>query len=103
MESLAKLRPVFEKDGIVTAGNASGLNDGGAFELFTTAFFAKEKGYEVMARVIDHQVAGVDPAYMGLGPVPAIQQILERQGLDLKKDIDVLEINEAFAGKQSAA
>jgi len=56
-----------------------------------------------MARIIDYQVAGVDPAYMGLGPVPAIQQILERQGLDLKKDIDVLEINEAFAGKQSAA
>lgn len=99
MESLAKLRPAFEKDGVVTAGNASGLNDGAAFEIFTTQSVAEEKGLEVMARVVDYQVAGCDPEYMGLGPVYAINQLLERQDMDLKKDIDVLEINEAFAAQ----
>lgn len=99
MESLAKLRPAFEKDGVVTAGNASGLNDGAAFEIFTTGSVAKEKGLEVMARVVDYQVSGVAPELMGLGPVAAINELLERQGLDLVKDIDVLEINEAFASQ----
>lgn len=99
LENLAKLKPVFEKDGTVTAGNASGLNDGAAFEIITTQAVAEARGLEVMARIVDYQVAGVDPTEMGLGPVPAIKQLLERQGLDLQKDIDVLEINEAFAGQ----
>lgn len=99
MESLAKLRPAFEKDGVVTAGNASGLNDGAAFEIFTTQTVAKEKGLEVMARVVDYQISGCEPEFMGLGPVYAINDLLERQGLDLQKDIDVLEINEAFAAQ----
>ncbi|MDK6729030.1 thiolase family protein [Aerococcus urinae] len=99
MESLAKLRPAFEKDGIVTAGNASGLNDGGAFEIMTTKSVAEERGLEIMARVVDYQIAGCDPAYMGLGPVQAIKDILARQEIDLKEDIDILEINEAFAAQ----
>lgn len=99
MESLAKLRPAFEKDGTVTAGNASGLNDGAAFEIFTTESLAKEKGLEIMAKVVDYQISGCAPETMGLGPVYAINDLLERQGLDLVKDIDVLEINEAFAGQ----
>ena len=99
LESLAKLRPAFEKDGSVTAGNASGLNDGGAFEIFTTESLAKEKGLEVMARVVDYQISGCAPETMGLGPVFVINDLLERQGMDLVKDIDVLEINEAFAGQ----
>lgn len=99
LESLAKLRPAFEKDGSVTAGNASGLNDGAAFEIFTTQSLAEEKGLEVMARVVDYQISGCAPETMGLGPVFAIREMLERQGMDLVKDIDILEINEAFAGQ----
>ena len=99
LESLAKLRPAFEKDGTVTAGNASGLNDGAAFEIFTTQSLAEEKGLEVMARVVDYQISGCAPETMGLGPVFAIREMLERQGMDLVKDIDILEINEAFAGQ----
>lgn len=99
LESLAKLRPAFEKDGTVTAGNASGLNDGAAFEIFTTQSLAEEKGLEVMARVVDYQISGCAPETMGLGPVFAIREMLERQGMDLVKNIDILEINEAFAGQ----
>lgn len=99
LEKLAKLKPVFEKDGTVTAGNASGLNDGAAFEIMTTASYAKEHQLHIMARLVDYEIAGVDPAYMGMGPVPAINQLLARQGLDLKKDIGMLEINEAFSGQ----
>lgn len=99
LEGLSKLKPVFEKDGTVTAGNASGLNDGAAFEIITTESYAKEKNLEIMGKLVDYEIAGVDPAYMGIGPVPAINNLLERNGLDLKKDIDILEINEAFAGQ----
>lgn len=99
LEALAKLRPAFEKDGSVTAGNASGLNDGAAFEIFTTASIAKEKGLEVMGRVVDYAITGCAPEVMGLGPVAVIQEVVKRNGLDLQKDIDVLEINEAFAGQ----
>lgn len=99
LEGLAKLRPAFEKDGTVTAGNASGLNDGAAFEIFTTESYAKEKGLEVMGRVVDYAITGCAPEVMGLGPVAAIQEVVGRNGLDLQKDIDVLEINEAFAGQ----
>lgn len=99
LEGLAKLRPAFEKDGSVTAGNASGLNDGAAFEIFTTESVAKAKGLEVMGRVVDYAITGCAPDVMGLGPVAAIQEVLRRNDLDLEKDIDVLEINEAFAGQ----
>ncbi|MGX7091099.1 thiolase family protein [Hutsoniella sourekii] len=99
MESLAKLRPAFEKDGVVTAGNASGLNDGAAFEIFTLGSVAEEQGLEVMAKVVDYQIAGCEPEYMGLGPVYAINQLLDRQGMKLTEDIDILEINEAFAAQ----
>ena len=99
LEKLAKLRPVFEKDGTVTAGNASGLNDGAAFEIITTLSYAKEHGLDVMGKLVDYEIAGVDPAYMGMGPVPAINNILKRNNLDLKKDIGMLEINEAFSGQ----
>lgn len=99
LDGLAKLRPAFEKDGTVTAGNASGLNDGAAFEIFTTESVAKAKGLEVMGRVVDYAITGCAPEVMGLGPVAAIQEVLRRNDLDLEKDIDVLEINEAFAGQ----
>lgn len=99
LEKLAKLRPVFEKDGTVTAGNASGLNDGAAFEIITTLSYAKEHGLDVMGKLVDYEIAGVDPAYMGMGPVPAINNLLKRNDLDLKKDIGMLEINEAFSGQ----
>jgi acetyl-CoA C-acetyltransferase len=99
LEKLSTLKPVFEKGGTVTAGNASGLNDGAAFEIITTLSYAKEKNLEVMAKLVDYEIAGVDPAYMGMGPVPAINNLLKRNELDLKKDIGMLEINEAFAGQ----
>ncbi|MCK1233752.1 thiolase family protein [Streptococcus uberis] len=99
IEGLAKLRPAFEKDGSVTVGNASGLNDGAAFEIFTTESVAQAKGLEVMGRVVDYAITGCAPDVMGLGPVAAIQEVLRRNELDLEKDIDVLEINEAFAGQ----
>lgn len=99
LEALAKLKPVFLKDGTVTAGNASGLNDGAAFEIMTTESYAKEHNLEVMAKMIDYAIVGVEPKLMGLGPVPAIQKICKDNDLDLFKDIDVLEINEAFAGQ----
>lgn len=100
LESLAKLKPVFEKDGTVTAGNASGLNDGGAFSIVTTASYAEKNNLTVWAKVLDYNISGVDPKIMGLGPVPAIKKLLERNHLDLQKDIGILEINEAFAAQQ---
>lgn len=96
IEGLAKLRPVFRAEGTITAGNASGLNDGAAFEIFTKKSVAKERGLEVMAEIVDYSVLGCDPRLMGLGPVKPIQKVLEKNGLSLS-DIDVLEINEAFA------
>lgn len=99
LDALSKLKPVFEKGGTVTAGNASGLNDGGAFEIMTTESYAKERGLEVMARLVDYSITGVKPQIMGLGPVEAIQNVCKDNNLDLFEDIDVLEINEAFAGQ----
>lgn len=98
LEVLSKLKPAFKKDGSVTPGNASGLNDGAAFEIFTTYDCAVEKGLEVMAEVVDYAITGVDPRYMGLGPVSAINTVLKNNNLTLQ-DIDILEINEAFAGQ----
>jgi acetyl-CoA C-acetyltransferase len=95
-ETLAKLPPVFKKDGSVTAGNASGINDGAAFMLVTRRATADQLGLPVSARLIAHAVAGVDPAYMGMGMVPATRKALERAGLRIE-DIDMFEVNEAFA------
>lgn len=100
LEKLAKLRPAFEKEGTVTAGNASGLNDGGAFSIVTSASYAAKNNLTVWAKVVDYKVAGIEAEYMGMGPVPAIKAILERNGLDLQKDVSILEINEAFAAQQ---
>ncbi len=103
MEKLAKLRPAFRRDGkgSITAGNASGLNDGAAYEVFTFESTAKERNLEVMARVVDFAITGVDPSIMGIGPVSAIRKVLQNNGLKLE-DIDLLEINEAFAGQTLA-
>lgn len=99
LESLAKLKPVFKKDGgTVTAGNASGLNDGGAFEIITTRQTAEERGLNVMAKIVDYSILGTDPRTMGLGPVLPIKTLLESNGLTLDT-LDMLEINEAFAAQ----
>lgn len=102
LEGLAKLRPVFEKDGTVTAGNASGMNDAGGFSILASEDYAKKNNLTVWAKVRDYAVCSVAPEIMGMGPVPAIKKVLERNGLDLQKDIGVLEINEAFAVQQVA-
>jgi acetyl-CoA acyltransferase 2 len=96
MEILAKLSPVFKKDGVVTAGNASGICDGAACLVLTTEEFAKAKGLKPLARIVQWGVAGVDPSIMGIGPAPAIQNALGRAELK-QADIDVFEVNEAFA------
>lgn len=100
MESLARLKPAFRKDGkgTITAGNASGLNDGAAFEIFTKTSVAKERGLDVMAKIVDFAIAGCDPNVMGLGPVYAINKVLAQSNLTLE-DIDILEINEAFSAQ----
>ncbi len=96
MEALAKLGPVFKKDGVVTAGNASGICDGAACLVLATEEFAKRKGLTPLARIVHWGVAGVDPSIMGIGPAPAIKNALERAGLKLS-DMDLVEVNEAFA------
>ena len=98
---LAKLPPAFKKDGTVTAGNASGLNDGGGFVLMMTAEKAKEWGYKPYARWICGSEFGVDPSIMGIAPAYAIPVALKRAGLKLK-DMDVIECNEAFAAQNLA-
>ena len=96
MEALGRLRPAFRKDGTVTAGNASGLNDGAAAVLIMSAEKAAALGLKPMARVVASAAAGVPPRVMGLGPIPATQKALERAGLTLE-DIGLIELNEAFA------
>jgi len=96
MEILGKLPPVFKKDGVVTAGNASGICDGAACLVLTTEDYAKSKGLKPLARLAQWGVAGVDPNLMGIGPAPAIKDALSRASLE-QKDIDVFEVNEAFA------
>jgi len=95
---LARLPPVFRKGGTVHAGNSSGITDGAAALLVTSAGFAAERGLPVLARLADATLAGVDPAVMGLGPVPATRKLLERTRLSLA-DIDLVELNEAFAAQ----
>jgi acetyl-CoA acetyltransferase family protein len=98
LEKLAALRPVFRPSGTVTAGNSSGINDGAAAVLLTSADAAERLGLRPLARVVASAVAGVDPAYMGLGPIPATRKVLERTGLRIE-DFDVIELNEAFAAQ----
>jgi 3-oxoadipyl-CoA thiolase len=98
LEKLAQLRPVFRRDGTVTAGNSSGINDGAAALLLVAAETAEELNLRPMARVVASAVAGVDPAYMGLGPIPATRKVLARTGLRME-DIDLVELNEAFAAQ----
>ncbi|MCQ2030015.1 acetyl-CoA C-acyltransferase [Stutzerimonas zhaodongensis] len=101
-ERLAALKPVFKKDnGTVTAGNASGLNDGAAALMLTEAGRARALGLKPLARLVGYAHAGVDPAYMGIGPVPAVRQVLDRTGISLAQ-IDVIEANEAFAAQACA-
>ena len=101
MESMAKLRTAFKKDGTVTAGNASGLNDGAAAVVLMEAGAAAKKGLKPMARLLAYGHAGVDPKYMGIGPVAAVQTALARAGLKVS-DMDVVESNEAFAAQACA-
>jgi 3-oxoadipyl-CoA thiolase len=98
MEKLAKLKPAFREGGTVTAGNASTLNDGAACLVLASEGMAEELGREPMARIVSIGVAGVDPAYMGIGPMIAIPKALERAGLELNQ-IDLIELNEAFASQ----
>jgi acetyl-CoA acetyltransferase family protein len=95
-EGLAKLRPAFRPDGTVTAGNASGINDGAAALLLMSEGKAEELGLRPMARWVASAVAGVNPRTMGYGPIPATRKVLERTGLTID-DIDLIELNEAFA------
>ncbi len=96
LETLAKLKPVFKKDGTVHAGNASGITDGAAMVLVYSDKKRDELNLRPAAKIVDYQVAGVDPALMGIGPVPAVRQLLERNKMQLS-DIDLIELNEAFA------
>ncbi|EYF03574.1 acetyl-CoA C-acetyltransferase [Chondromyces apiculatus] len=95
-EALAKLNPVFKKDGVVTAGNASGICDGAAMLVLTTAETARARGFQPLARVLNWGVAGVEPSLMGIGPAYAIPKALDRAGIALG-DVDLFDINEAFA------
>lgn len=96
VEKMAKLSPVFRKDGTVTAGNASGVNDAAAAVLVMTRAKAKELGLEPQLTIKAYASSGVDPAYMGLGPIPASRKVLDKAGMTVK-DIDIVELNEAFA------
>jgi len=96
LEKLAALKPAFRKDGSVTAGNSSSINDGAAALVLMAGARARELGLRSRARIVASAVAGVDPAYMGLGPIPATRKALQRAGLRIQ-DIDLVELNEAFA------
>ena len=100
-QSLAGLRPVFDKDGTVTAGNASTLNDGASAVLIAEAEFAKEQGWEILASIEDYCTSGVEPARVMSAPIPAVKTLLERNNLDVL-DVDVYEHNEAFASASCA-
>jgi 3-oxoadipyl-CoA thiolase len=101
VEKLAALKPAFREGGTVTAGNSSGINDGAAALLVMSERRARELGYTPLARIVATATAGVDPAVMGLGPIPATRKALDRAGLTVQ-DIDVIELNEAFAAQSLA-
>jgi acetyl-CoA C-acetyltransferase len=101
MESMAKLRPIFNREGSVTAANASGINDAAAALVLMERATAEKKGLKPMARMLAYAHAGVEPKYMGIGPVPAVRKLLDRAGLSVA-DIDVWEVNEAFAAQALA-
>jgi acetyl-CoA C-acetyltransferase len=101
VEKLAALKPAFKPDGSVTAGNASGINDGAAALVVTTTKKAQSLGKPPLARILSYAVTGVDPRIMGIGPVPAVRQALDRAGLKIG-DIDLFELNEAFAAQSVA-
>ena len=101
LDDLAKLRSTFVKDGLVTAGSASGIVDGAASVIVCSEKFLKASGKKALAKVIDFHVVGVDPSIMGVGPVPAIKELLEKNQLK-KEEIDFFEINEAFAAQALA-
>lgn len=101
MEKLAQLKPAFIKEGTVTAGNSSGINDGSAAMLLASQTAVERYGLKPMARVVSMAVAGVDPSIMGIGPVPATQKALSRAGLTVA-DLDLVELNEAFASQSIA-
>jgi acetyl-CoA C-acetyltransferase len=98
IEDLQKLAPVFVKDGTVTAGNSSGITDGAAAVVVMDEAALKESGAEPLARIVDYEIVGVPPEIMGIGPVPAVRALLERQELSLA-EIDLIELNEAFAAQ----
>lgn len=100
-EDLSRLAPVFKKGGTVTAGNASGINDGAAALLIMSGQRAKELGLKPMARVVDYSYGGVEPELMGYGPVPATQKLLAKNGMNISQ-IDLIELNEAFAAQYLA-
>jgi acetyl-CoA C-acetyltransferase len=95
-EDMSKLKPAFKKDGTVTAGNASGINDGAGAIVMMEASAAQKKGLKPIARLVAYGHAAVDPDYMGLGPIPAVKNVFAKAGLK-PSDIDVIESNEAFA------
>jgi acetyl-CoA C-acetyltransferase len=101
LEKLAKLRPAFKGDGTVTAGNASGINDAAAAVVLMEAGEAESRGLRPLGRLVAYAHAGVEPKYMGVGPVPAVKKALERAGLTIQ-DMDVIELNEAFAAQALA-
>lgn len=101
VEGMAKLRPVFDKNGTVTAGNASGVNDAAAAVVLMDRKSAESQGLKPMARLVSYAFAGVDPKYMGIGPIPAVRNVMERSGLSIG-DMDLIELNEAFASQALA-
>lgn len=101
VEKLAKLRPVFRKSGTVTAGNASSINDGAAAVVLMERELAARRGLRPLGRLVAYSFAGVDPRFMGIGPVPAVRRLLEKTGLGVD-DFDVIEVNEAFAAQALA-
>jgi len=101
IEAMQKLRPAFAKDGTVTAGNASGINDGAAGLLLMSADEAEKRGLEPLARIASYATAGVDPSIMGTGPIPSSRKALERAGWKVS-DLDLIESNEAFAAQALA-